>query len=47
MNIEIFDDDIFVALLDIDEELDDIEEMCRRYKILEDLLHYKKLLKNN
>lgn len=47
MNIEIVDDDIFNAVLEIDEELDDIEEMCRRYKILEDLLYYKKLLKNN
>lgn len=47
MIIEIVDDDIFYAVLEIDEELDDIEEMCRRYKILEDLLHYKKLLKNN
>lgn len=47
MSIEIVDDDIFDAVLEINEELDDIEEMCRRYKILEDLLHYKKLLKNN
>lgn len=45
--IEIVDDDIFNAVLEIDEELDDIEELCRRYEILEDLLHYKKLLKNN
>lgn len=47
MNIEIVDDDIFNAVLEIDEELDDIEELCRRYEILEDLLHYKKLFKKN